>query len=71
MAVVNFEVIYQSASDDDIIISPSDNVTMGDGQQLAQITLTVIDDSLPELMEEVRVRLVSAIGTTLALYGTV
>lgn len=67
MAVVNFEVIYQSASDDDIIISPSDNVTMGDGQQLAQITLTVIDDSLPELMEEVRVRLVSAIGTTNAL----
>ena len=67
MAVVSFEVIYQSASNDDIIISPSDNVTMGNGQQLAQITLTVIDDSLPELMEEVRVRLVSAIGTTNAL----
>lgn len=71
MAVVSFEVIYQSASNDDIIISPSNNVTMGDGQQLAQITLTVIDDSLPELMEEVRVRLVSAIGTTNALYSTV
>ena len=46
-----------------MIVSPINTVILADGQQLGQITVVVVDDSAPELMENLEIRLVSATGT--------
>lgn len=61
---VSFAVTYQTASQDDVIISPLNTIVLADGQQLGQITIVVVDDTTPELTENLEIRLVSVTGTS-------
>ena len=65
IAVVSFATEFQSASQDDVLVNPTGVLTLQDGQQLGHIVITLVDDSLPELTEELYVRLVNTTGDTL------
>ena len=60
--MVSFAVTYQTASQDDVIISPISTIILADGQQLGQITVVVVDDATPELVENLEIRLISVTG---------
>ena len=63
VAIVNFAVIYQTASSSDVIVYPPGGaITFQDGQNVSLITLVVLDDGVPELDQTLVVTLVSLSG---------
>lgn len=62
LAAVSFAIVYQTASQEDVLVTPADNLSFQDGQSLGQIVISVVDDSLPELAEDLQIRLVSTTG---------
>lgn len=63
VAVVNFVILYQTASSSDVIVYPPGGViTFQDGQSVSQITMVILSDGIPELDETLIVRLVSLSG---------
>ena len=63
--MVNFSVIYTSASSSDVTIDPTNNmITLMDGDTCRSgvISITILDDALPELMEQLQIRLTSVTG---------
>lgn len=63
VAVVSFSVIYISASSSDVTIDPANNmITLMDGDRSGIISITLLDDAVPELMEQLQIRLTSVTG---------
>ena len=61
--MVSFSVIYTSASSSDVTIDPTNNmITLMDGDRSGVISITILDDALPELMEQLQIRLTSVTG---------
>ena len=61
--MVSFSVIYTSASSSDVTIDPTNNmITLMDGDRSGAISITILDDALPELMEQLQIRLTSVTG---------
>ena len=62
-AVVNFTVSYSTASSNDVIIVPvNGTVSFEDGDTSVPLNITIVDDSMPELSEELHIQLVSVTG---------
>ena len=63
VAEVNFQVQYDSASPDDVVVSPVGGVLVfQEGQRDAQIVVTITDDVIPEESEILRVELTGTTG---------
>lgn len=72
-AVVYFNVTYTTASSSDVTISPANGiVTFQDGDASRPVTITIQDDTIPEMSEELRIQLTSVTGkgTLLIIYLT-
>lgn len=71
VAEVSFEITYISASSDDVIITPSSGtVTLLNGQNETTIYLEVVNDTVPEESERVRVTLTSTTGDAVLVNPT-
>ena len=63
MAEVNFQVQYDSASPNDVTVTPVSGVLVfQEGQRDAQIVVTITDDVTPEESEILRVELTETTG---------
>uniref|UniRef100_A0A1X7VF86 Staphylococcus aureus surface protein A n=3 Tax=Amphimedon queenslandica TaxID=400682 RepID=A0A1X7VF86_AMPQE len=63
VAVVSFSVIYTSTSSSDVSIDPATSmITLMDGDRSGIISITLLDDAVPELMEQLQIRLTSVTG---------
>ena len=55
-------MIYSTATGSDVTITPYNNVTLSDGDRSGTISITILDDTTPELMEEFQIMLTSVTG---------
>ena len=55
-------MIYSTATGSDVTITPYNNVTLSDGDRSGTISITILDDTMPELMEEFQIMLTSVTG---------
>ena len=62
VAIVTFNVTYQTGSSNDVIITPSNQVVFQDGETSTYINITFIDDVIPELNENLLLTLTSTAG---------
>ena len=71
VAEVSFQVTYTSASADDVVITPSSGiVTLANGETEAIITIEVVNDTIPEESESLRVDLTSTTGDAVLVTPT-
>jgi G-protein coupled receptor 98 len=60
---VGFNVTYVTASADDAVVTPSPNIVrFQDGEQSKSLTVSIANDDLPELNEQLSIHLTSVIG---------
>ena len=63
MATATFNVTYQTASSDDVIIIPTNGIVVfEDGMTSVDINITLLDDVKPELNENLLLTLISTTG---------
>lgn len=68
---VSFQVTYITAIASDIAITPTNSiVTLADGETETTITLQIVNDTIPEESESLRVELISTTGDSVLVTPT-